>query len=531
MAASVITMTMAACAVSAPARKPFGDARPRLASPLELRPLAQADVPRAAELEAAGYPPDEAASAEQLAYRAARAPDYFYGLYDGDALVGFVVGTCYVGTDGALDESTMSSHDESGDGPLTLCVHSVVVEAARRRAGLGRAMVCEYVERIARGASTRRVARILLITKPANLGLYASCGFSLVGRSSVVHGAEPWYEMALRTAHARAQPFVQVDAFTGQPFCGNPAAVLFTQRGGDAAWMQRVAEENNLAETAFVEPAGALGADGACDAWSLRWFTPALEVGLCLHATVGAAHALWHTRRAPAGRPLSLRTRSSGELLASQLADGWVSVELAAPALTPCAADAELRAKAADLDAELVALLAACGVREPAPRARADALVGPPSCRELLLVLSAAEWAQLADVPDLAVVRAVTARLGLLGVILTVEGDGCAGTAHAERSRMYARAAGGLPALDFTSRFFAPAAGVDEDPVTGSAHALLGPFWAERKGLPPGARMHAYQASRRGGLVRVAALEGGARVRVEGEAVVVLEGQLLDELS
>lgn len=189
----------------APGGSPFGALRPRLPPPLVLRPFAEADVPRAYELEVAAFPPAEVAPLERLAYRAKFAPAYFHGLYDGDELIGLVVGTCVVGVDVKLDDGAMAKHDESGDGPLTLCVHSVIVEESRRRRGVGRAMMCEYVERIAQAPGpTQRVARVLLIAKADKISFYRSCGFTLLGASDIVHGTDKWFEMEVHTMAVRA---------------------------------------------------------------------------------------------------------------------------------------------------------------------------------------------------------------------------------------------------------------------------------------------------------------------------------------
>mmetsp|Transcript_22036 Transcript_22036/g.54886 ORF Transcript_22036/g.54886 Transcript_22036/m.54886 type:complete len:156 (+) Transcript_22036:321-788(+) len=154
-------------------------------------------------------------------------------------------------------------------------------------------------------------------------------------------------------------------------------------------------------------------------------------------------------------------------------------------------------------------------------------MVGPAHCADLLLLLSQDEFEQLADVPDFAAIAALTSVLGLRGVVPTVEGDGCVRGKRTHRSRLHLALAeaGAVPSLDFTSRFFAPAIGVTEDPVTGSAHALLVCFWRARKGLPLGARLLGYQASARGGLVRVCETDG--IVQVEGEATTVIRAELL----
>jgi predicted PhzF superfamily epimerase YddE/YHI9 len=191
------------------------------------------------------------------------------------------------------------------------------------------------------------------------------------------------------------RPLYQVDAFTAEPFAGNPAAVcLLEGEEPDAGWMQRVAAEMNLSETAFLRPRAEAGRYG------LRWFTPAVEVDLCGHATLASAHVLWTEGLADAGRELRFDT-ASGPLAARRDDDGAI-------------------------------------------------------------------W------------------------------------------------------LDFPATPAAPGAGIDEDPVTGSAHCTLGPFWAERLGR---ARLTGFQASARGGLVQVR--PQGDRVLLGGQAVTVLRGQLV----
>jgi PhzF family phenazine biosynthesis protein len=263
----------------------------------------------------------------------------------------------------------------------------------------------------------------------------------------------------------------QVDAFTDRAFGGNPAAVclLPEPRGGE--WMQQVAREMNLSETAFLVPDGP-GGDGR-DGFGLRWFTPAIEVELCGHATLAAAHVLWESGRLGAGEAARFHTLSG--LLVVERAGDWIEMDFPA---TPAGPEADPPPE----------LLAALGV-EPrrVSRSRFDYLVE---------VGSEAEVGQAA--PDFRRLRAVAAR----GVILT--------------------APAAEPPFDFVSRFFAPAAGVDEDPVTGSAHCCLGPYWGARLGK---SELLARQVSARGGTVRVRL--AGERVRLCGQAVTVARGALL----
>ncbi len=253
-------------------------------------------------------------------------------------------------------------------------------------------------------------------------------------------------------------PLYQVDAFTERPFAGNPAAVCLLDSWPDEATLQAVAAENNLSETAFVAREG--------DVWRLRWFTPLVEVPLCGHATLAAAHVL--LGRSGEGR-IVFATRS-GALTVTRDGARYVLDLPANPA------------RACDPSRELAEALG---------RAPEELL---ENGRAYLAVYGAARDV-LSLVPDQ---RAVLA-LPRPYVIVTAPGDDC----------------------DFVSRFFAPGVGVPEDPVTGSAHCTLVPFWAERLGRT---RLHARQVSRRGGTLWCE--ERGARVALAGHAVTVIEGTL-----
>lgn len=259
-------------------------------------------------------------------------------------------------------------------------------------------------------------------------------------------------------------PVFQVDAFTDKPFRGNPAAVVILSRPKDTRWMQNIAKEMNLSETAFLWPLE--------EGYSLRWFTPAVEVELCGHATLASAHVLWEARYLKPRTPARFFTRSG--LLTCERQGNWVIMdfpaELAEPAPVP------------------PGLLEALGVQAKfCGRSRFDYLVEVETEEEVRNLH-----------PDFGLL----AKLAIRGVIVTA----------AVRARGY----------DFVSRFFAPAVGVNEDPVTGSAHCSLGPYWSERLGKK---KVKGFQVSPRGGLVRVEVR--GDRVLLGGKAVTVLRGELL----
>ena len=258
---------------------------------------------------------------------------------------------------------------------------------------------------------------------------------------------------------------LQVDAFTAEPFKGNPAAVCLLDRERDEVWMQHVAAEMNLAETAFLLPRD--------DGFSLRWFTPVIEVDLCGHATLASAHALWEENVLAADETARFHTRSG--LLTAARAGEWIELDF--PATREQAVDPP------------PALLASLGVSAPVYVGR--------NKFDYLVEVESDEIVRRLD-PDHAQLRGVPAR----GVIVTSRSSD--------------------PRYDFVSRFFAPGSGVDEDPVTGSAHCCLTPYWSERLGND---EMVAGQASPRGGIVRVRL--DGARVKLGGRAVTVLRGELV----
>ena len=261
-----------------------------------------------------------------------------------------------------------------------------------------------------------------------------------------------------------------VDAFTDRPFRGNPAAVcpLAADAEWDAQWMQAVAAEMKLSETAFARPR----ADGGFD---LRWFTPAVEVDLCGHATLASAHVLYESARLAEDAEAVFHTRG-GVLRATRESNGAVCLDFPAAPPEPCDAPA--------------GLLDALGIGT-AESLRTDV-------QFFMLV-----------VPDAATVRDLAPDFRALLALTDVRG-------------VYVTAAGDDGTFDIVSRCFAPKVGIDEDPVTGSMHCVLGPYWCERLGQD---ELHAHQASARGGVVDVR-IEGD-RAHLAGHARTVLRGELL----
>ena len=203
----------------------------------------EADIDEICKLEAEGYPADEAASPEQISYRLQEANDYFWVLKSNDKIVGFVNGTCIV--EDSIHHESMSHHDSRGK---TLVIHSVVTAPDMRRRKFASKMLLSYIFEISK---LLNIDRLLLLSKAYLLPLYLSCGFQFMKVSPVVHGQEKWMELGLDLKEYRGTKQWIVDAFASSPFSGNPAAVVLTQKSDE--WMQKVAMENNYAETSFVK--------------------------------------------------------------------------------------------------------------------------------------------------------------------------------------------------------------------------------------------------------------------------------------
>lgn len=259
------------------------------------------------------------------------------------------------------------------------------------------------------------------------------------------------------------QRIVQVDAFTSTPYRGNPAAVCILDGAASERWMQDIAREMNLSETAFLYPIE--------EGYALRWFTPAVEVDLCGHATLASAHVLWEEGHLMPGTDAVFET-NSGRLTA-RLSGDWIELDFPATPAVEVASPPGLEA--------------ALGIEA--------------------LWTGRSEFDFLVEVDSEETVRELRPDLTLLGEL------------HCRGVMVTSRALS--EEFDFVSRFFAPAVGIDEDPVTGSAHCALGPYWAQQLGKT---ELNAAQVSARGGVLRVR-IEG-ERVILGGQAVTVLRGEL-----
>jgi PhzF family phenazine biosynthesis protein len=258
----------------------------------------------------------------------------------------------------------------------------------------------------------------------------------------------------------------QVDAFTEKPFSGNPAAVCILPGPCSPTWMQNVAKEMNLSETAFLYKQE--------DGFHLRWFTPVAEVDLCGHATLASAHILWETGLLNSKEQARFLTRSG--LLMAEMREDQIELNFPANPDEPASAPP--------------GLLEALGITpQYVGRSKFDYLIEVNSEESVRKIR-----------PDFTLLKTVPVR----GISVTSLATS--------------------PGYDFISRFFAPRVGVNEDPVTGSVHCTLGPFWSKKLGKN---EFIAYQASERGGVLRIRV--AGDRVYLGGRAVTILRGELIDD--
>ena len=389
------------------------------------------DLATIATLEEESYPQDEAAAKPTIVARQKEAGECFYVAREATtgSVLGFINGTKILTE--TIHHESMSEHQPQG---RVVVIHSVTIAPHMRRKKLGGTMLKAYVVAL---AAEMEIDRILLLSKGHLLRFYQDCGFTLIGLSSVQHGLDHWFEMGLDLSAFRlAQScslMYQVDAFTDKPFGGNPAAVVFAQK--DDVWMQSLATENNLAETAFIRKKGGI------NEYDLRWFTPTCEVELCGHATLAAAHALIQSDHVPSihhkssntAAIISFHTLKSGILTAMENDDGTITLDF--PSQRPDIVTLT--------STETAILITALHLQ----------------CHENILYSGRTNSSDLfLEITEEAFERTKTssidfrllATLGGRGVVITRRGG------H-HNNREY----------DFTSRCFFPCAGIDEDPVTG----------------------------------------------------------------
>lgn len=453
---------------------------------LQFAPCEPSDVESCFSIEEASYPPDEAASLSQLKYRQSQAQPFFrvcrrqQGGGCDDMVLGFVCGTLCR----RMTEESMSTHDPQGN---LLAIHSVVVEASHRRKGVATAMLQDYLDTIR--TDHPHLHKVVLLAKAYLLPFYVSAGFTVVRPSPIVHGQEQWFdlEMDLGLSYSIMDAFV----VNQQAGSGNPAAIVVLPRdySADDAWLQRVAREFNLSETAFLWPTSK---EPEFPAYRIRYFSPQCEVDLCGHATLVATAAL--------GRAEEVTfTANHGIELCAQydLTNGSVTMKFPSQPVTP--------------------------------------LTDAKAIQSVHIALQESMKLQ----PDQDIVYlGIASGLGDLFVHITEEAmDRLGSTLNTDLlttcSNIYQR--GVIICCDrvregvVASRFFAPLAGIAEDPVTGSAHCALVPYFCARRnaeGKESVTRITARQESPRGGAIDCTLEEDGNIVALTGQVLLTMEGRL-----
>jgi predicted PhzF superfamily epimerase YddE/YHI9/ribosomal protein S18 acetylase RimI-like enzyme len=506
-------------------------------SRIAFRTVRPTDIPACAALEKASYPPDEAATKSQLQYRQHQAAKYFRcavllepdsrTLVEDAPIVGFVCSTrCQ-----QLTHQAMSTHLPGGS---LLAIHSVVVDAQYRKMGIATALLKDYVTKMAERNEDKSIEKIVLLAKPALFLLYIKAGFAVMRPSAVVHGKEQWYELEyplVDTNSLLSEPqenhpaYWVLDAFADphqRGGTGNPAAVVPLARpteDDDEAmlqWMQCVAQEFNLSETAFVWPT-------ETDMhYQIRYFTPTTEVPLCGHATLASAATLYQTmqdRSLLGERTIVFHARENVELTASLVTWGSHALQIAMefplkPAVELSEGDREggigMLSKAFGLNQEQILYMGLSDIGDLLIEVSYDVLQGLPY--EGMSLEALLQWDGYSR-------GVILCSLWTPDDVLTDDEDNVTdGVANEDKNKSVAE-----EQWDFCSRFFAPKAGISEDPVTGSAHCTLAPYFGAKLNKTS---LVGYQASRRGGVIECEILDNPDRVRISGHVITTMEGHL-----
>lgn len=429
---------------------------------LSFRPVVPTDIPKVADLETSSYPEDEAASKSTLQYRQHYAAKYFRCcVVEDKVLIGFICATrCW-----NFDEESLKVH--VSDGPL-LAIHSVVVHSDYRRRGVATEMLKDYVLSL-QDLKDVTIQKVVLMAKAPLLSLYVKSGFEVRRQSAIVHGQDPWYDLE----YSLKPPFAVVNAFvTDQLGSGNPAAVVLllnNEEKPSSEWMQLVAAEFNLSETAFV--------------WrqegehQIRFFTPTTEIPLCGHATLASASVLLKQ----VDEKITLNA-TQDVLMAQKIAHNRVALTF--PAKSVQAVD--------DLESVLA----------PALGIASDDIIYIGAVK---------------DIGDL-LVEVTTEAFENLEMKLNLL-DEC----QAYTRGLIVCALSNDNQSQVWLRFFHPKGGIDEDPVTGSAHCALAPYICAKLGVD---KITSYQRSARGGIIECTLLEEEKAVRLVGRIRTTRSGTL-----
>jgi len=548
-------------------------APPSLLSRVTFRTIGPTDINRCHEIEKASYPQDEAATRSALQYRQHHAEKYFRCAvlrrldddddeeedHDEREVIGFICAT----RTNSFDHESMSAHNHSG---RLLAIHSVVVEEPYRRQGVASAMLQDYVQTVKMISAQQRssadachIETLVLMAKSHLIGLYCTVGFHCLGVSPIVHGSEQWFHLELTLVQEDEQekaapvglPFWTVDAFTRKAGGGNPAAVVVLPKALSAAeeaekaeWFKLVAAEFNLSETAFVWALKKMsteddirGEDGKRDEeatggaassdYAIRYFTPTVEVDLCGHATLASAAVLFqqnsklnaitfHAKKDVLGanraqqqqRQLTENNDDDDDAIDDELR---ISMNFPQKALTELGEDDKvtlldmLRSTFTNVSLEGENNVQYAGIDEDG----GDVLVElTKECFD-----SVDYGPNSINYQNLMTWDGYSRGILLCCTMVSTDGDG---TEEEEED---------TSTSDFQSRCFFPKCGISEDPVTGSAHCTLTPYFASKLGKTTS--LIAHQASKRGGWIECNVHEEQRRVELIGSAVIVTCGTLL----
>ena len=475
---------------------------------VRFRTVMPTDIPRCFDIEMASYPADEAASRSSLQYRQHHAEKYFrcavLGDEDEETVIGFICATrCKV-----FDGESMTTHDSSG--PL-LAIHSVVVDEQYRRQGVASTMMRDYVETMR--SMQDGVENLVLISKANLLPYYVKCGFAVQCLSSIIHGEELWFHLEMDVRLDKGLSCWIVDSFTDTPGCGNPAAIVLLpystnpENEETRAWMQRVAKEFNLSETAFVWPQSESNELRQKLFYSIRYYTPTVEMDLCGHATLASAAILFQILPFKIKNEATIVFEAKKDVLTmnpfTEGSKAWskngksmkVSMDFPKKKATEVI-DTEDRNS-------ILTMLEAAFPHTKGTLEENVIFVGMDEVRGNIMVELTRDCFKSLGYDNILYLQMLKWDGYTHGIIIccaaTVEDDG----------------------TDFMSRYFCPKVGINEDPVTGSAHCTLGPYYAEKLGKQD---MIGHQTSERGGIVQC--ILGDDRVTIIGTAVTTVSGSL-----
>lgn len=482
---------------------------------VQFRIVRPTDIPECAKLEKASYPDDEAASKSTLQYRQHHAARFFRCAVlgeedDHDLVIGYICSTrCR-----QFEHESMATHIP--DGPI-LAIHSVVVGDEYRHQGIATAMMLNYVQEMKQMNQEGVIVpieKIVLLAKKDMLTFYIHCGFQVVRPSHIVHGKELWYELEIKLGPSIRPgiPCYIVDAFADpeQTGTGNQAAIVLLQDADltdevQQEWMRRVAQEFNLSETAFLVPKTDVEAVNRKEIhYSIRYFTPSVEVPLCGHATLASAAILYQTVDMKNKNETTVVFHAREDFLSVDLTSSngrctTVAMRFPVKPALPLESEEDIRQAKEMLESAL----------EVDPDS--VSFVGLSEIGDVLIEISFESFLEI-GYEGLNYEAFLQWDGYSRGVIICCVAPPKPMDDEEQKER--------LP-IDFLSRFFSPKAGINEDPVTGSAHCVLAPYYCSKLKKD---KIIGMQMSRRGGIIECQL--DGETVRISGTAVTAVSGTL-----